>query len=90
MDLYLLVALALILALATVWVRTATVKSTYRYVQNEKTLRKLKRETQQEKVRWLKLTTPEQLKGLAKTLGLHPPKIEQLLKYDSKSQRASR
>lgn len=66
---------------AVVWVRTATVKTTYGYVQQERELRKLRQEIQQAKVDWLRLTAPRQLEALAKNLNLQPPSGEAVFKY---------
>ncbi len=71
------------LALATVWVRTATVKRTYQYVQNERSLKQLERDYQRRRVEWLRLTTPERLEKMALALNLHAPKAGQLIRYAS-------
>lgn len=64
-----------------IWVRTATVKDTYRFVQSEKELRKLQQDIQAVRVRWLKMTSPGKLESLAQTLELTPPRIDQVLRY---------
>ena len=80
-ELYMLVALVVLAAALNIWVRTATVKDAYYYVQQEKELRKLQREVQNNRVQWLHATTPERLKKFAYSLNLHPPAMNQLLKY---------
>ena len=68
-------------AAAIIWIRTATVKDTYLFVQNEKELRKLAQEIQAVRVRWLRMTAPGKLEALAQSLELYPPKIDQVLRY---------
>lgn len=81
-DFYILFALIFGFAATVIWVRTATVKDTYLYVQREKEYRKLLQEIQGVRVRWLKLTAPKRLEGLAQTLGLTPPTRNQVLRYE--------
>jgi hypothetical protein len=75
-------ALVFVLSAAVIWVRTETVKVTYAYVQSEKDLKKIQQELQAARVQWLKFTTPKRLDAMAQSLGLYPPKIRQILKYD--------
>ena len=70
------------LAGGLVWIRTATVKDTYRFVQLEREYRKLQQEIQAARVRWLKLTSPKRLEGMALALGLVPPRPSQILRYE--------
>lgn len=77
-----MVSLILALAAGVIWIRTATVRDTYAFVQKERELRKLQQEIQAARVRWLKLTSPKRLEAMAKALNLQPPKIEQVLKYE--------
>ncbi|MCB0416462.1 MAG: hypothetical protein H6617_11425 [Bdellovibrionaceae bacterium] len=86
-EFYCLLATALVVAISTIWVRTATVRDTYSYVKQEKKLKNLQREIQYEKIRWLKLTAPERLERFADSLDLHPPRMDQLLRYSSVSKR---
>jgi hypothetical protein len=81
---FLLVSL-FILAAGLVWVRALTVKSTYQFVGQERQYRQLEQETQALRVRWLKLTSPKKLEGLANQLGLEPPKVGQNLKLKSQN-----
>ena len=71
------------LCATVVWVRTATVKDTYRYVQQEKELYRLEQETQAIRMQWLQLTAPKRLEALARTLELAPPRRQQILRYDA-------
>lgn len=71
------------LCAAVIWVRTATVKDTYRYVQQEKELYRIEQEIQTIRMRWLQLTAPKRLEGLAKTLELAPPRRQQILRYEA-------
>lgn len=82
-ELYVLLACIFSLSAGVIWVRTETVKDTYLYVQQEKELRKLQQELQAARVQWLKMTSPKRLDALAQNLGLYPPKIHQILKYES-------
>jgi hypothetical protein len=82
-ELYVLLACVFTFSAAVIWVRTATVKDTYLYVQQEKELRRLQQELQAARVQWLKMTAPKRLDALAHNLGLHPPQIHQILKYES-------
>ncbi len=69
-------------AVGMIWVRTATIKDTYVYVQQERELRTLQQEIQAARVQWLKMTSPKRLEAVAKHLGLVPPKVEQILRYE--------
>lgn len=83
-EFFLLLFLVFFTAAAVIWIRTATVRDTYRFVQSEKDFRKLQQDTQVLRVQWLKMTSPRRLKGLADTLGLFPPKIHQIVKLANK------
>lgn len=81
-----IVALAtacVIAACAVTWMRIATVKHTYTYVQNQKEVNRLQQELQAERVRWLQLTSPKKLETLARHLSLAPPKVDQILKFNN-------
>lgn len=78
------VLLALMLAavaVVVIWVRTATVKKTYEYVQHEKELRQLEQEIQALRIEWLKWTAPERLEGLAEQRELQRPVQDQVFRY---------
>lgn len=77
-----LLSIVLFLAAGVIWVRTATVRETYAFVQKERELRKLQQEIQAARVRWLKVTAPKRLESMARSLGLAPAKIHQVLKYE--------
>lgn len=81
-EIIFLSALTVLLAAAVIWIRTSTVKDTYRFVQQEREYRRLQQEIQAARVRWLKQTAPKRLETMAKQLGLVPPKIQQVLKYE--------
>lgn len=72
------------LCAAVVWVRTATVKATYHYVQQEKELGLIGQQVQDLRIRWLKLTSPKRLEALARELDLHPPDPQQRAQYAPK------
>lgn len=80
-DLYLLGIFAFLLAAGVVWVRTATVKNTYEYVQFEKELKLAQQGIQETRVEWLKRTSPQQLDRIASRLDLRPPRVNQLMHY---------
>jgi len=67
-----------------VWVRTATVKATYRYVQQEKEMTVIKQEIQGLRIRWLKLTSPKRLEALAQQMQLSPLQASQRVQYAAK------
>lgn len=69
-------------AVGVIWVRTATVKATYLYAQQEKELRKHQSRIQRGRVNWLRLTAPARLDALARNLRLFPAKADQVLKYE--------
>ena len=77
---------ALLFALcgAVVWVRTSTVKATYRYVQQEKELGGVGQQIQEFRIRWLKLTSPKRLEALAERFELVPPDPNQRVHYAPK------
>ena len=70
-----------VVALSVIWVRTATVKKTYEYVQHEKELRQLEQEIQALRIEWLKWTAPEKLEGLAQKRELQRPDPQQVYRY---------
>ena len=82
-EAYALLLLVFMLSGLVIWVRTATVKDTYLYVQHERELRLLEQETQAIRVRWLKLTSPKRLELIATGLGLAPPKLHQIVKFQA-------
>jgi hypothetical protein len=86
-ELYLLCALLFVLAALVTWVRTSTVKDSYLYVQREKEFRAVQQDIQAVRVRWLRLTAPKRLESLAQTLGLAPPKRDQILKYEPETRK---
>jgi hypothetical protein len=67
-----------------VWIRTATVKATYHYVQQEKELTGIGHQMQEFRIRWLKLTSPKKLEALALKMDLFPPTENQRVQYTSK------
>jgi len=81
-EFFLLFALVFGLAGAIIWVRTATVKATYLYVQHQKELVKLQQDLQSIRVQWLRLTSPKRLDTLAMQLGLTPPRVDQVMQYE--------
>jgi cell division protein FtsL len=70
-----------VVCLVVIWVRTATVKKTYEYVQHEKELRQLEQEIQALRLEWLKWTAPERLEDLAEKRDLQRPDPEQVYRY---------
>ncbi len=74
--------LLFLLSAGMIWVRTVTVRDTYRYVQQEKELKRLQQELQAARVTWLKLTAPKKLDALAARLNLAPPRLSQVLRYE--------
>jgi len=81
-ELLLWFSLTAIVAVAMIWMRTATIKETYVFVQHERELRTLQQEIQAARVRWLTMTSPKKLEATATRLGLVPPKTEQILRYE--------
>ncbi len=77
-----LVLFVCLLSSVVIWVRTETVKMTYEYVQQEKSYRQLNQEIQALRVKWLRVSGPKRLEGMAHVLGLVPPRIDQVMKYD--------
>lgn len=70
-----------------IWVRTATVRETYAFVQNEKELNRAKQVAQTTRLKWLKMTSPKQLETIAGNLGLAPPKLSQVMKLAVKAKK---
>src|SRR5262249_7857740 len=79
---YLWLITLFVFSAGVIWVRTATVRETYRYVQQEKELKRLQQELQAARVQWLKLTAPKRLDSLAARLRLAPPRLSQVLRYE--------
>ena len=84
-EFFLLLLLLVSVASAVIWVRTATVRETYAFVQQEKILKALREETQNLRLKWVKTTSPKRLEALAPGLGLQPPTLNQRLKISSKA-----
>jgi hypothetical protein len=82
-EIALLVFLLFALCGGVIWIRTATVKATYHYVQQERELYRLEQETQAVRIRWLQMTAPKRLEGIARAIGLQPPKPSQILRYEA-------
>ena len=72
-----LLSIVIALSAVIIWIRTATVKSTYQYVQQEKELAKIEQELSMARVRWLKMTSSTKLEALASEHKLSPPKLGQ-------------
>lgn len=68
---------------AVVWIRTATVKATYLYVQQEREVTTIGQQVQELRIRWLRLTSPKRLESLAQKFDLHPPDPAQRVQYTS-------
>lgn len=79
----LFVTLFLLVGAALVWVRTATVQETYRFVALRNERKRVEEELAAHKVRWLRMTAPRRLEAMAGTLGLKAPTHGQLLRYES-------
>lgn len=73
--------LLLVVSFGLIWVRAATVKSTYRFVKQERQLRELRQEIQKSRADWMSLTSPKRLNALARNFGMHSPKPGQVLRY---------
>jgi cell division protein FtsL len=80
-EIWILVCALALVAVVVIWVRTATVKKTYEYVQHEKELRQLEQEIQVLRIDWLKWTAPERLEALASERELQRPAPEQVYRY---------
>jgi len=74
-----------LVASVLVWVRTESVKVTYEYVQKERKYKRLEEEVQNLKARYLRATSPKRLEGMAHVLGLVPPRLNQIVKYEVRS-----
>ncbi len=81
-ELFFWLVLICVVAVGVIWIRTATVKATYLYAQQEKELRKHQSRIQRGRVNWLRLTAPARLDALARNLKLNPAKADQVLKYE--------
>lgn len=77
---FLFVALSLLIGLVT-WVRTATVRDTYQFVQQEREFNRLQDALQEAKVRWSRVTAPQRLEVVARDIGLQPPRLNQRVKW---------
>jgi hypothetical protein len=80
-EVMLLICAVVALAAAVIWIRTATVRETYEYVQQEKELRRLEEGIQSVKVKWVRVTAPGRLESLANSLGLAAPRLDQVVSY---------
>lgn len=79
----LFVTLLLLVGAALVWVRTATVRETYRFVGLRNERKRVEEELAAQKVRWLRMTAPRRLEVMAGTMGLKAPTHGQVLRYES-------
>ncbi len=80
-ELVFLLIILCTLASLVIWVRTATVKTTYAYVDKEKEWQKVQEQLQDARVRWLKQTSARKLESIAQTLGLQAPQLSQVQKF---------
>ncbi len=69
---------------AVVWVRTSTVKATYRYVQQERELSITGQQIQDYRIKWLKLTSPKRLETLSQKFELGPASASQRVQHTTK------
>lgn len=81
--------LVVLLSVGVVWTRTATVRETYQYVQNEKQLKVTKQDIQTLRVKWTRLTAPYRLMQYARDLRLAPPQINQTVKFSKLKNKAN-
>jgi hypothetical protein len=79
----LFVTLFLLVGAALVWIRTATVRETYRFVGLRNERKRVEEELAAQKVRWLRMTAPRRLEAMAGTMGLKAPTHGQVLRYES-------
>lgn len=82
-EITLLILLLFVLSTTVIWVRTANVRATYDYVQRESELKALTLSTQDLRIQWSRLTSPQRLKTISGNLKMDAPKISQVLKLDS-------
>lgn len=82
-EMALLGALLFVLSSAVIWVRTANVRSTYEFVRKESELKEVLHQTQDLRIQWTKLTSPQRLKLLSAELKLNSPKMNQVLSLSS-------
>lgn len=78
LETWVLFSVVLVLSVSVIWIRTATVKSTYQYVQKENELKKLGSELQALRLQWLKQTAPQRLEQLAENLEMQAPTLGQI------------
>jgi cell division protein FtsL len=70
------------MAIGTVWLRLAIVRTTYSINQVERSIHNLKQEKQQIELRLAGLRSPRRLESLAKTkFGLTQPKSDQVIYF---------
>jgi hypothetical protein len=81
-ELFFWLVLVCAVAVGVIWIRTATVKATYLFAQQEKEHKKHQSRIQRARVNWLRLTAPARLDALARNLRLYPAKADQVLKYE--------
>jgi cell division protein FtsL len=71
------------MAVGTVWLRLAIVRTTYSIDQTERSMRKLKQEREQMELKTAELRSPRRLEALARTkFGLSQPRTDQVLHVD--------
>jgi cell division protein FtsL len=68
------------MAVGTVWLRLTIVRTTYEISQNDRMIRNLQQEREQQELRVTALRSPRRLESLAKVkYGLSQPKAEQVV-----------
>ncbi len=86
-EIFLHFLILFLISSGVIWVRTATVRESYRFIQQERDLRKVQQDIQTNRVQWLKATAPKKLESWASELKLFPPKPPQVLRYEPEKSR---
>ena len=80
-----LLILTFLTAIGVVWIRTVTVRDTYRYVQQEKAYKTYELNISELKLKWLKITSPLHLQAIARETGLRAPQMNQVIQFTNET-----
>jgi sensor domain CHASE-containing protein len=72
-----------LISLGVIWIRTATIQSTYQYVEREKKLGLVSQQVQSHRMRLAQMTSPRALQKLADHLELAPATQAQVYRWEN-------
>ena len=74
-------AFLFLISAGVIWIRTANVKTTYEFVRREAAFREEKKNEQELRIQWSKISAPHRLRKLSDQIGMTAPKLNQIYRY---------